>query len=141
MEEVTGQQLIDMAVKFKGTPYIFGAEVKKENPNPKAFDCSEFVEYVCAQFGVKMPDGSQNQFNYCKGRPMTLMSAKTIAGALVFRYDKVQKRIVHVGFSDGKGNTVEARGKDYGTNVFAWRASWTHAALIPGVVYPPPGTK
>lgn len=45
-----------------GKPYVFGAEVKLDDPEPKAFDCSELVEWAFAQVGVTVPDGSMNQY-------------------------------------------------------------------------------
>lgn len=134
---VTGQQLVAEALKQRGKPYVFGAEVSKNEANPKAFDCSELVEYVCGRLGIKMVDGAANQFAFCKGRKISLQYAKAMPGALVFVYTPKQKKITHVGFSCGDGTTMEARGKAYGCNVFKWRKSWTHACLIPGVEYDP----
>lgn len=54
-----GQELLRAQV---GDPYIFGTEVKLDDPNPKAFDCSELVEWFFAQFNIKVPDGSYNQY-------------------------------------------------------------------------------
>lgn len=138
MDAPIAKQIVALALIQVGKPYIFGYEVKFGDPDPKAFDCSELVEWVCARLGVtpRMPDGSYNQFSHCQryGTLISLDEAKTTEGALVFRRGK-NFAIEHVGFSDGKGNTIEARGKNYGVGFWPWRLNWTDAARIPGVVY------
>lgn len=132
---ITGQDIVELAMKQNGKPYIFGYEVRLDDPNPKAFDCSELVEWVCRQLGVKptMPDGSGNQYEHCKrhGLEISLEDAVTTPGALLFRIGH------HVAISRGDGKTIEARGKDYGVGVFsATRDGFDAAGLIPGVDYP-----
>jgi len=55
------QQLVAIARKQVGKPYVFGAEAAPNDPDPPAFDCSELVEWACARVGVVFPDGTWNQ--------------------------------------------------------------------------------
>ena len=41
--------VIKVAAKYTGTPYVFGGE------NPNGFDCSGYVRFVFAQFGLDLP--------------------------------------------------------------------------------------
>lgn len=119
-----------------GKPYRFGAESHGYEP-PDAFDCSEFVQYVLRLLGMEWVDGSYNQYADCEknGTIITIDEARGLPGALVFRRSETTKAICHVAFCDGLNNTIEARGKDYGTGVWPWRPGWTDAAKIPGVKY------
>lgn len=49
------KDLIAYAKKFEGVPYVYGGET------PKGFDCSGYVRYVFAHFGIKLPRTSQDQ--------------------------------------------------------------------------------
>ena len=133
-----GKDIVQLASLQIGKAYIFGAE-DEGNPNPKAFDCSELVQWVCEQLKVNpaMVDGAVNQLAHCQhhGLTITVDESRRIPGALVFMRDPDTKRIHHVAISDGMGNTVEARGKDFGVGRWSWRKGFTDAGKIPGVDY------
>lgn len=138
MSVISGADVIVEAEQWLGIPYRFGAEINIGDP-PKEWDCSEYVQYVLTKLGLeRVPDGSWNQFAWCGqyGLHKTVDQVRGVAGALVFRRDAGTKRICHVGFTDGRNNTLEARGRLYGTGKWPWRANWTDGALIPGVHYP-----
>lgn len=134
---VTGDMVVAKFMTQKGKPYIFGYEVDLDDPNPKAFDCSEGVQWTCAQLHIVpvMPDGAANQYEHCKkyGTIVPLNDALEMPGSLLFRISPGGN---HVVISRGDGTTIEARGAAYGVGV--WNATgrdWTAAAKIPGVTY------
>lgn len=49
--------VIATALQYQGVPYVFGGA------DPSGFDCSGFVMYVYAQYGVSLPHGSTSQGN------------------------------------------------------------------------------
>lgn len=131
-----------------GDPYVFGAEVNLNDPDPPAFDCSEFVEWASHQIDLepRMPDGSWYQARHCAAND-TLISvpgATATPGALLFRFSSSpftggRPSSAHVAVSRGDGTTIEARGSAWG--VGSWQANdrgWTHAALVPGLDYTDP---
>ncbi len=50
--------VLKVAAKYVGTPYVFGGE------NPNGFDCSGYVRYVYAQFGLDLPHTVIGQSRY-----------------------------------------------------------------------------
>jgi cell wall-associated NlpC family hydrolase len=50
-----GAKILEVAAKYVGTPYVFGGET------PAGFDCSGYVAFVFAQFGVAMPHSVHGQ--------------------------------------------------------------------------------
>ena len=142
---ITGRDVANKMLELRGTPYIFGYEIKFGVHRPKATDCSESIEWTCRELGVKpvMPDGSWYQFQHCAkhGNEISVDDAITTPGALLFYFSgdpwsKYRPRAAHVAVSLGNGKTIEARSSKLGTKVFsAYNRGWTHAALIPGVSY------
>lgn len=131
------KSIVKLAEDQKGDAYVFGAEVSKSDPNPKKFDCSELVEWVCARHDVEpvMPDGAIYQYEHCRKHGTTITVAKAIKtyGALLFRISSSGN---HVAISRGDGTTIEAKGKAFGVGIFSAEGrGWTHAGLIPGVKY------
>lgn len=131
---VTAQDIIKKALTQAGDKYIFGAETNLRDPNPQAFDCSELVQWVCAQCGVNpsMPDGAEIQRKFCVQQKTLIPVDQGIRtmGALLFR------AYHHVAFSLGNGKTFEAMGHAWPVGSYnAYGRGWTHAALIPGVIY------
>ena len=55
--------LCEYALEFVGNPYVWGGT------SPSGFDCSGFVKYVFANFGVNLPRTSYSQMNV--GTPVT----------------------------------------------------------------------
>lgn len=120
----------------RGDVYVFGAEARFSDPNPRAFDCSELVEWGCARVGVPFVDGAANQLGYCRVHRtvIPLATAFSTFGALLFRVGAGGTN--HVAVSLGNSHTFEARGRAYGVNEFsALGRVWTAAARIPGLDY------
>lgn len=53
----TGQAVAEYAMRFSGYPYVYGGN------QPSGWDCSGFVQYVFAQFGVTLPHQSGSQMS------------------------------------------------------------------------------
>lgn len=124
----TTQEFLWNALGQQGKSYVFGAEASPNDPNPRAFDCSELIEWAAARAGVRVPDGSINQIN--AARPMSVEEAMRTPGALLFRSGNPN----HIAISLGDGRTIEARGRRYGVGIFdANGRGWTRAGVIPGL--------
>jgi len=138
-EERTLEQMIAAAIAQTGKPYIFGAEVRLDDPSPPAFDCSELVQWTCAQARLRMPDGTWNQVTHCRdvGTLIDVSTAIWTRGALLFKFggDPFQgsrPSSAHVAISLGNGTTIEARSAKYPVGSFSAEGrGWTHAGLIP----------
>ena len=61
-------KVFEVGQKYIGTPYRFGGE------NPSGFDCSGFVLFVYAQFGVALPHDAGAQG--AMGKPIRLADAR-----------------------------------------------------------------
>lgn len=97
--------------QLQGKPYKFGQEVNLKETDPakiEAIDCSELVEWLYAQVGITVPDGSYNQFKV--SRPIT---GAPLLGDLGFKWIPETQSIHHVGVFIGEG-VLEAKGKDFG---------------------------
>ncbi len=133
---------VRMCLAQRGDRYVYGAEVRLDDPDPDVFDCSELVQWACARVGVPFPDGSQFQEAACRNAGLLIPIPRGVKtqGALLFRH---RPPAAHVAVSLGNGTTIEARGSAYG--VGSWDAvqgrDWTASGLIPGLVYgvPPVG--
>lgn len=141
----TNYELIELVKSQEGDAYKFGVEVLPSDSNPDAFDCAELVEWACARLGLHptMPDGSWIQAAHCKSHGMMtdVEIAINTPGALLFRFSSDPfaghpPKIRHVAISLGDGHTFEARSSSQGVGTFrASGRNWSHAALIPGLVY------
>jgi len=98
------ERLMIYAVKLLDIPYEFGALWKDVDKPPETLDCSEMVKGVYRHFLLKMPDGSQNQFDFT-------VSAATPQDAdlAFFGREANPKMIYHVGLVYGD-HILEARG-------------------------------
>ena len=55
---IEGNAILEEAAKYVGTPYVWGGKT------PRGFDCSGFVSYVYAKFGVTLPTSTRGYGNY-----------------------------------------------------------------------------
>ena len=115
-KEVLRKSLVDSARNLLGIPYKYGAEWTDLTKPPTELDCSELTENVFLMNGLRMPDGSQAQFEY------TVPTGDPKPGDLGFfgRGGKTNQ-IYHVGMlfdyhvidaNRSIGNMIEARGHD-----------------------------
>jgi cell wall-associated NlpC family hydrolase len=144
------ERFLDVARDQIGDPYIFGAETRLDNPDPKAFDCSELTQWAAHQAGVTIPDGATAQFQHLKARGLVVPveQAKNTPGALLFYFDSEPEvggprhPEGHVAISVGNGKTIEAMNSDADIGEFTAGKRFRYAALIPGIsdgtATPPP---
>jgi len=126
--EVHWATFINLGKQLVGKPYRFGEEVNLKETDPaniKAIDCSELVEWLFAQVGIIVPDGSYNQFKVSNP-----VQGDIKIGDLGFKWVPETKSIHHVGVWIGD-TVLEAKGKDFGV-VLTPRADYeksTHFAM------------
>ena len=89
--------IVDRAVKYQGTPYVFGGTTQK------GFDCSGFTKYVYASSGISLPRTSFAQFS--SGTAVGKNDLRP--GDLVF-FSTYAKGASHVGIYTGGGRFVHA---------------------------------
>lgn len=84
-------KVYNVATQYLGTPYVYGGAT------PAGFDCSGFIMYVYAQFGISLPHSSVGQ---------------AAAGTRIAIEDAVPGDLVimpgHDGFYAGNGNILHA---------------------------------
>lgn len=123
-------KFVALALAQAGKRYVFGAEASPSDPNPRAFDCSELVEWCAARVGIspRVPDGSAAQAAWVrsKGTGQSISAAINTKGALLFMPG-------HVAISLGNGKTIEAMNPSNGVRQGnANGRRWTSAGKIPG---------
>lgn len=84
-------QVFSVAQRYIGTPYVYGGAT------PAGFDCSGYVMFVYAQFGIRMPHSSTAQGNM--GTRISIQNA--VPGDLIVMPG-------HIGFYAGNGNIMDA---------------------------------
>ena len=104
---VTAQQVLAYAYQFEGYPYVWGGS----SPST-GFDCSGFVQYVYAHFGINLPRTTFEQVN-C-GTPVSLNNIKP--GDLVFEFGSSEGPN-HVGIYIGNGQMIDAAGVGQGVTI------------------------
>jgi cell wall-associated NlpC family hydrolase len=113
-----------------GDTYVLGHEVKTDDPDPQTWDCSELVEWVCAQVKVAIPDGSWKQWE------ATARADVPEPGGLAFLADMSRAKagnlrgVFHVGMVIRGDRIVEAKGREFGVVVSttqSWRRKGTFA--------------
>jgi cell wall-associated NlpC family hydrolase len=119
-------RFVALALQQAGKRYVYGAEASPSDPNPRAFDCSELVQWCADRIGITpaVPDGSDAQKAHCKPIPVT--QGINTKGALLFAPG-------HVAISLGNGKTIEAMNESAGIRQGnATTSRFNAAGLIPG---------
>lgn len=96
-DNVSSDAMVIYASSFQGVNYVWGGT------SPAGFDCSGFVQYVYAHFGVSIPRTSQAQF----GAGTSVARADLQPGDLVFFHDDGSGP-QHVGMYIGGGLMINA---------------------------------
>ncbi|WP_295121600.1 C40 family peptidase [uncultured Leifsonia sp.] len=98
-------QVFSVAKQYIGTPYVYGGA------SPAGFDCSGYVMYVYAQFGISLPHSVSGQA--AMGKRISIQDAQP--GDIVIMPG-------HDGFYAGNGNIMDA--PDSGRSI-SIRPIWT----------------
>ncbi len=118
--------LIRFAKTFIGTPYKFGSGPYEKT---HTFDCSSFVQYVYAHFGVDLPRSSRSQAQV--GQTVDVNQLEP--GDLLFFYTPgrfASNRIVgHVAIYTGDGQIIHTYG-DPGVTVTDFSEYWRNRFLF-----------
>lgn len=91
---VSSNLILAYASNYLGVPYVWGGTT------PAGFDCSGFVQYVFAHFGINLPRVSEDQQNVGK----YVSRSDLQPGDLVFFGNPA----THVGIYVGNGNMIDA---------------------------------
>jgi len=94
-----GQKIVDLALKFVGYDYVYGAESPEDG-----FDCSGLTWYCYGQFGYKLERRASMQQ---KKNGTTVSKSKLKVGDLVF-FSSNGESVTHVGIYIGDGKFVHA---------------------------------
>jgi len=129
----TAEDFVQKCLKEVGDEYEYAAHVDPgtDPSRTKEWDCAELVEVKLQELGIDAPDGSTRQLQWVieQGTSIPLAEGIRTRGALLLRAG-------HVAVSLGDGKTIEAKGEEYGVNVFsASHRGFTHAGRVPGLTY------
>lgn len=99
--------LVQSAKNLLGVPYVYGAEWVNYSIVPQAIDCSELIEGLFNLHKLKMPDGSQNQYDFTITVPTPEMGDLAFFGR-----GGHPNQIYHVGMVFSRTEIIEARAFD-----------------------------
>jgi peptidoglycan hydrolase-like protein with peptidoglycan-binding domain len=132
--KLSAAQFAKLAEAQIGKAYVLGAEASIDNNNPKAFDCSELVQWLYGRSGNPITDLAASQYNVT-----SKVSGTPKPGDLVFLRNNPARAngIGHVAvvtkkLSSGDWEIIEARGRKYGvvkTTLSYWKARSYYAGL------------
>ncbi len=102
-----GQQVADYALKFLGTPYVYGGN------GPSCFDCSGYTSYIYRQFGYTLNRTASTQLS----NGVSVSKSELQPGDLVFFRYNTSYPASHVGIYIGNGQFVHASTNQYKVQV------------------------
>lgn len=95
----TRQQIVDYAATLLGCKYVYGGN------SPSGFDCSGYVKYVFAHFGVNLSRTSASQYS----NSVRISKSDLNIGDLVFfSQTRGSSKVGHVGIYVGGGQFIHA---------------------------------
>ena len=94
---VSGQNIVNYAKQFMGTPYFYGGE------STHGFDCSGLTQYVFRHFGISLPRTAAEQAQVGQ----SVSKSDLQPGDLVF-FDTTGATYSHVGIYVGDGQFISA---------------------------------
>ncbi len=102
--DVTGEDIIALASKFLGDPYLWGGTRPYDGSYGSSFDCSGLVQYVYKQYGIVTGRTTYDQIVHSNGRYVDRADLKP--GDLVFFGSKYNPH--HVGLYVGNNTYLHA---------------------------------
>lgn len=147
----TGSGIVSRAIPHLNEQYAFRLVPKDQADYSGPWDCAEFASwlvyqeagilYGCTNNNSKpsLADaytGAWRRDSNQLGKRISVEEAATIPGAFLLRYPPSDDSMGHIAISDGKGGTIEAKGKAYGVvrdKVSGRR--WNTGVLVPGIDY------
>lgn len=141
-------EVLAEALSQEGKAYVWGATPDAADHDPQAFDCAELVRWAAERAGLESP-GYSTYSQVVNLRSLGAVEipvelAVQVPGAVLYRWNTEPVEGVpqpegyggHVVFSLGNGETIEAKGTQYGVGRFDLEAtSYDTAFLLPGVDY------
>lgn len=95
----TRQQIIEYAATLLGCKYVYGGS------SPSGFDCSGYVKYVFAHFGINLSRTSASQYS----NSVRISKSELSPGDLVFfSQTSGSSKVGHVGIYVGNGQFIHA---------------------------------
>jgi N-acetylmuramoyl-L-alanine amidase len=148
---MTGQQILDLAIKHIGEKYSFGTIVPKSDKTyTGAWDCAEFTSWLVYQVSGRLygcannngdPDSADAYSGFWArdaeklGKKISVDQAAKIPGAMVLRIAG-KGMIGHIVVSDGYGRTVEAHSTKTGVIASSLNnRRWDYGILVPWIEY------
>ena len=147
----TGAGLLSRAREHIGEEYR-NVQVPKDDATWKGpWDCAEFVSWLVYQELGGLYGCDDNHVSPSKadaytgawkrdvetlGIRVTVEQAASTAGGILLRYPPAPGKMGHIVLCDGKGGTVEAKGRRYGVIADTVHGRvWHTGVLIPGISY------
>lgn len=120
----SGAAVVAYAKQFLGYPYVYGGA------SPSGFDCSGFVKYVFAHFGVKMNRTASAQMD--NGSPVSM--SNLIPGDVVFfkKAGSSASRASHVGIYIGNGQFIHASTSSTGVIISKMSSAYYTSGFVGG---------
>jgi cell wall-associated NlpC family hydrolase len=115
LELSTGQEAVDFAQQFIGTPYVFGG-----SNLTNGIDCSAFVQSAYKAAGIDLPRTAyqQSQMGYS-------VSLQALApGDLLFFKTSDRAPITHVGMYIGDNQFIHSSSSGQGVGISTLNAKW-----------------
>lgn len=110
----SGQAVAEYAMQYSGYPYVYGGTT------PNGWDCSGFVQYVYAQFGISLPRTSGSQMS--AGSPVASL-AEAQPGDIIANGQ-------HAAIYVGNGMVMNAMSPSQGTGLASVSSAFTSAYAI-----------
>ncbi|HEX8233361.1 MAG TPA: peptidoglycan-binding domain-containing protein [Caulobacteraceae bacterium] len=147
---MTGTALLELARTRVGEPYV-NKVVPKDDPDWHTYwDCAELASWAVYQVAGVLYGCTDNSRPPAKADAytgawqsdsegpdrITVADAIKTPGAILLKFPPRKGGMGHIAISDGKGGTVEARGKAYGVvEHTAHGRRWNTGVLVPAIDY------